>query len=334
MKECSIGIIGAGGFGLALGNILNKKHNITIWVHSENNYNELRENNKSTHYLKGISLDKDITFTMSIDEAIKGKEIIIMATPSFAFKHTLEKINPVIEENQTLIIATKGLEKSTCKTMSEISYSIIKKNIHVLTLSGPSHAEELAKGVPTALVIAGREDISEHIRNMLIITPHLRVYNSHDQIGVEIGGALKNIIAIASGILEGSGLGDNTKAALMTRGLAEIVRFALHKGAEEKTLYGLSGVGDLIVTCASKLSRNNRLGYSLASGKTYEEIKEENYGQVAEGAYAALAVHEYAIEHNIDMPITQTVYDIIFNKANIKDAVISLMSREAKSEIV
>ena len=334
MKECSIGIIGAGGFGLALGNILNKKHNITIWVHSENNYNELRKNNKSTRYLKDVSLDKDISFTMSIDEAIKGKEIIIMATPSFAFKSTLEKIDPIIEENQTLIIATKGLEKSTCKTMSEVSYSIIKKNINVLTLSGPSHAEELAKGVPTALVIAGVKDISEHIRNMLIITPHLRVYNSHDQIGVEIGGALKNIIAIASGILEGSGLGDNTKAALMTRGLAEIVRFALHKGAEEKTLYGLSGVGDLIVTCASKLSRNNRLGHSLATGKTYEEIKEENYGQVAEGAYAALAVHEYAIEHNIDMPITQTVYDIIFNKANIKNSVISLMSREAKSEIV
>ena len=237
-----------------------------------------------------------------------------------------------ISKIQIIISATKGLDRNTGKTMSEVARSIISGEVNILTLSGPSHAEEVAKGVPTAVVIGGEKGVSEYVRDTLTVPPKFRIYNSTDQKGVEIGGALKNIIAIAGGIVDGLNLGDNTKAALITRGLHEIVRFALSKGARIDTMYGLSGIGDLIVTCSSGLSRNNRLGRELAKGKKYQDVIANSHGQVAEGVYATTAAYEYAQKNNIYMPITEAIYNILFNNANIQETLKELMSKDAKSE--
>lgn len=330
MNELSIAIIGAGGWGLALSNVLSEKHKIKTWVHSKKNYDTISSSYMSENYLKGVELNRSIRFTMDIYEAINGADIIIIATPSFGFYEVCKDMSPHIKDSQIIISTTKGLEKKTGRTMSEVARGILKRDI--LTLSGPSHAEETAKGVPTAMVIAGKKEISEYIRDSLIVAPKLRIYSSLDQIGVEIGGSLKNIIAIAGGIVDGLKLGDNAKAALITRGLHEIVRFALDKGACIETLYGLSGIGDLIVTCSSNLSRNNRLGRALANGKKYEDVIAESRGQVAEGVYATMAAYEYSISHNIYMPIAEAIYDILFNNTDILKTIDDLMSREAKNE--
>ena len=328
----NVGIIGAGGWGLALANIFSEKHNIKMWVHSENNYELLSTSYRNDNYLKNIQLNKNIKFTMDIKEAVNDCNIVIIVTPSFAFAEACTNIEPYISNEQILVSATKGLDRNTGKTMSEVARSIISGDLSILTLSGPSHAEEVAKGVPTAVVVGGEKGVSEYVRDTLTIPPKFRIYNSTDQKGVEIGGALKNIIAIAGGIVDGLKLGDNTKAALITRGLHEIVRFALSKGARTDTMYGLSGIGDLIVTCSSGLSRNNRLGRELAKGKKYQEVIAENHGQVAEGVYAATAAYEYAQKNNIYMPITEAIYNILFNNANIQDTLKELMSKDAKSE--
>lgn len=327
-----VAIIGAGGWGLALANIFSEKHHIKVWVHSEESYNNLNKFHKNDNYLNNIELNKEIQFSMELGEVINDAKIVIIVTPSFAFHNTCENIEPYISNEQIIISATKGLDRNTGKTMSEVARSIISGDVNILTLSGPSHAEEVAKGVPTAVVIGGEKGVSEYVRDTLTVPPKFRIYNSTDQKGVEIGGALKNIIAIAGGIVDGLNLGDNTKAALITRGLHEIVRFALSKGARIDTMYGLSGIGDLIVTCSSGLSRNNRLGRELAKGKKYQEVIANSHGQVAEGVYATTAAYEYAKNNNIYMPITEAIYNILFNNANIQDTIKELMSKDAKSE--
>lgn len=328
----NVAIIGAGGWGLALANIFSEKHHIKVWVHSEESYNNLNKFHKNDNYLNNIELNKEIQFSMELGEVINDAKIVIIVTPSFAFHNTCENIEPYISNEQIIISATKGLDRNTGKTMSEVARSIISGDVNILTLSGPSHAEEVAKGVPTAVVIGGEKGISEYVRDTLTVPPKFRIYNSTDQKGVEIGGALKNIIAIAGGIVDGLNLGDNTKAALITRGLHEIVRFALSKGARTDTMYGLSGIGDLIVTCSSGLSRNNRLGRELAKGKKYQDVIANSHGQVAEGVYATTAAYEYAKNNNIYMPITEAIYNILFNNANIQETLKELMSKDAKSE--
>ncbi|MEI0531934.1 NAD(P)H-dependent glycerol-3-phosphate dehydrogenase [Brachyspira pilosicoli] len=328
----NVAIIGAGGWGLALANIFSEKHHIKVWVHSEESYNNLNKFHKNDNYLNNIELNKEIEFSMELDEVINDAKIVIIVTPSFAFYNTCENIEPYISNDQIIISATKGLDRNSGKTMSEVARSIISGDVNILTLSGPSHAEEVAKGVPTAVVIGGEKGVSEYVRDTLTVPPKFRIYNSTDQKGVEIGGALKNIIAIAGGIVDGLHLGDNTKAALITRGLHEIVRFALSKGARIDTMYGLAGIGDLIVTCSSGLSRNNRLGRELANGKKYQDVIANSHGQVAEGVYATTAAYEYAKNNNIYMPITEAIYNILFNNANIQDTIKELMSKDAKSE--
>lgn len=325
-----LSIVGAGGWGLALANVLSAKHKIKVWVHSKENYDILSSNYRNDNYLKGIELDRSIYFTNNIEEAVKDTEIVIIVTPSFGFYDVCKSMANFINNKQIVISATKGLDRKSGNTMSEMAEKVLTNTI--LTLSGPSHAEETARGVPTAVVVAGNKSESEYVRDNLMVSPKLRIYSSEDKTGVEIGGALKNIIAIAGGIVDGLKLGDNTKAALITRGLHEIVRFALSKGAHIQTLYGLSGVGDLIVTCSSNLSRNNRLGRSLALGKKYEDVISESHGQVAEGVYAAMAAYDYAKKYNIYMPITEAVYNILFNNTNILETIDDLMSREAKDE--
>lgn len=331
LEKSKIGIIGAGGWGLALSNILSINHNVCVWVYEKDEYENLSKEYESRTYLPEIKLRSDIAFTQNIENAVLGKDLIIMVTPSFAFESTAKEVSKYIGKETIIVIATKGLDTKTLTSLSKTAKKIMPKQ-SVLTFSGPSHAEEVARLTPTAIVIAGKEkDKLIKARSILMTKPFLRVYSSSDQKGVEISGALKNIYAIASGVVEGLGLGDNTKAALITRSLAEMVRFAKHAGGKEKTLYGLSGVGDLIVTCMSPLSRNFRFGKMLAQGKTYNEIKKETK-QVAEGVYAAEAVYKYSVKHKIDMPIAESVYNVIYNGYDCKEMLHNLMSREAKNE--
>lgn len=333
MKKNKIAIIGAGGWGLALSNVFSIKHDVSIWVYEKDEYDELSKNHESSIFLKDIKLNENITFTLDIEECIKDKDIVVIVTPSFAMKKTAEKISQFITNQTPIIIATKGLDVETMETMSTVVRRYIK-NTPILTLSGPSHAEEVARLIPTAVVIAGQQedkDLVTQMRDTLMISPYLRMYSSLDQKGVEISGALKNVYAIASGIIHGLNLGDNTKAALVTRSLKEMVRFAKQIEAKESTLYGLSGVGDLIVTCMSPLSRNFRLGIRLAKGDKYEDIK-KNMKTVAEGVYASEAVYKYSKSYDIDMPIAKSVYNVIFNDSDCEKMVYDLMAREAKDE--
>ncbi|MBI4977289.1 MAG: NAD(P)-dependent glycerol-3-phosphate dehydrogenase [Spirochaetes bacterium] len=331
-KRNKVGIIGAGGWGLALANIASINNEVTVWVYEQPELEALTKHRESKTFLPGIKYDKAIQFTGSYEEAAKDKDIIIMVTPSFAYRAAAEGIAPFIDKRTIIVSATKGLEVGTTRTMSEVARDVLPRGIKVLTLSGPSHAEEVGRLVPTAVVIAGSDlKLARRVRDILMTPPHFRVYTSNDQKGVEFGGSLKNIIAIAAGVCDGLKLGDNPRAALITRGLAEIVRFGRSHGANPKTFFGLSGVGDLIVTCASVHSRNHHVGELIAQGKDYEDIK-KSMKQVAEGVYAAKAIHEYAKKHKVVMPITESVYRVLFEKANARDEVMALMSRDAKEE--
>lgn len=337
MAKNKIAIIGAGGWGLALANIFASKEDneVCVWVYEENAYNSLVENYESETYLKDIKLNKSITFKLDMKEAALESDIIIIVTPSFALQNTVEKLSSFVVDNQqkAIVIATKGIDSQRMLTMSSIARKYIK-GTPILTLSGPSHAEEVARSIPTAIVVAGRpkdKPIVNQVRDTLMVSPYLRIYGSTDQKGVEVSGALKNIYAIASGIISGLGMGDNTKAALITRSLKEMQRFAMHMQAKESTLYGLSGVGDLVVTCMSPLSRNFRLGERLAKGEKYEEIKNA-MKQVAEGVYACQSVYKYSSKYKINMPIARGVYKVIFEDYDPQKMLYELMSRKPKNE--
>ncbi len=335
MAKNKIAIIGAGGWGLALANIFSSKqeNDVCVWVYDQSAYESLVSKYESETYLKDIKLNKNIVFELDMKEAIDGCDIIIIVTPSFALEATVIKLSESINSQKAIVIATKGIDSQRMLTMSAITRKYIK-TVPILTLSGPSHAEEVARSIPTAIVVAGRpkdKPIVNQVRDILTVSPYLRIYGSTDQKGVEVSGALKNVYAIASGIISGLNMGDNTKAALITRSLKEMQRFAMHMQARESTLYGLSGVGDLVVTCMSPLSRNFRLGERLAKGEKYEEIK-SSMKQVAEGVYACQSVHKYSSKYKINMPIARGVYKVIFEDYDPQKMLYELMSRKPKNE--
>ncbi|MBN8219266.1 MAG: NAD(P)-dependent glycerol-3-phosphate dehydrogenase [Spirochaetes bacterium] len=327
-----MGIIGAGGWGLALARILSIRHEVTVWVYEAPELQALSGERESKTFLPGIRFDPAIRFTGAMEEAAKGKDLVVMVTPSFAYRASALAVAPYLSPETVVVSATKGLEAGTMRRMSEIAAEVLPKKTEIVTLSGPSHAEEVSRLVPTAVVVAGKHPkIAERVRDIFITPPHFRVYSSTDHCGVELGGALKNIIAIAAGVIDGMKLGDNPKAALITRGLAEMVRFGVFMGAKPQTFYGLSGIGDLVVTCDSLHSRNRRVGDLLAQGLDYPRIKSE-MKQVAEGVYAAKAVHEFALTHKVSMPITESVYRLLFESGDLKKELSALMSRDPKEE--
>ncbi len=335
MAKSRIAIIGAGSWGLALANVFASilENEVCVWAHKQSTYDDLVSHYESKTYLKGIKLNEAISFKLDLKEAVFCADIIIMATPSFALEDTAVNLAECDVKPRAILIATKGIDSQRMLTMSSIARKHIK-GVPILTLSGPSHAEEVATLIPTAIVVAGRpkdKHIVNQVRDSLTVSPYLRIYGSTDQKGVEVSGALKNIYAIASGIVSGLGMGDNTKAALITRSLKEMQRFAMHKQAKESTLYGLSGVGDLVVTCMSPLSRNFRLGQRLAKGEKYEDIK-STMEQVAEGVYACQSVYKYSSKYKISMPIARSVYKVIFESYDCEKMLYELMSRKAKNE--
>lgn len=319
-------VIGNGGWGTALGLILAGNGNdVTVWGPFEEELAEVRETGENRVYLPGVQIPAEVQWT-SNPEDVRDAELVVIVTPSRFYRSSLETFKPHLPDNVLIVSATKGFDETTHQRMSEVAHDVLGRDIAIL--SGPSHAEEVARGVPTLVTIAG-ERAEEMQRAFMGKT--FRVYTSDDPLGIEIGGTLKNIIAVAAGILDGMGLGDNTKAALMTRGLAEISRLGVCLGAKPETFSGLSGIGDLIVTCSSQHSRNRSVGERLGKGESLEEIM-EGMKQVAEGIWNAKAARDLAAEHGIEMPITEEVCKIVEEGKDPRDALVDLMARVPTAE--
>ena len=327
----NISVIGSGTWGCALASILKDKGNdVTLWSY----FKEESETLKNTKTIKNLSdffMPDGIIYTSDIKEATEDKDVIVMVTPSAAISATAESMAPFVKKDAIIVCASKGFDPKTQKTLTET----IKEKIpasQVAALSGPSHAEEVAKKMPTTLVAASSSANVREMLQELFMTDYLRIYTNEDILGVEIGGALKNIIALCAGVSDGLGLGDNAKAALMTRGISEITRLGIAMGAKMVTFAGLTGIGDLIVTCTSMHSRNRRAGILIGQGKTKDEAMAE-VNMVVEGVYATKEAYKLAKEYDVEMPITQEVYSVLFEGKKAEDAVSDLMTRDRKNEI-
>ena len=329
-----ISVIGSGGWGIALTILLHKNgHNLTIWSFDKKEAEELKKTRQNKTKLPNILLPEDIKVTDDLKEAVDDKDILILAVPSKAIRSVSKSLKNIIKDNQIVVNVAKGLEEDTLETMTDIIEEELKdKNPKVAVLSGPSHAEEVGRGIPTTCVVsAHNKELTLYLQNVFM-NPSFRVYTSPDMLGVEIGGALKNVIALAAGIADGLNYGDNTKAALITRGIKEISALGVAMGGEQSTFYGLTGLGDLIVTCASMHSRNRRAGILLGQGKTLDEaIKEVN--MVVEGVYSAKSALMAAKKYNVEIPIIEQVNAVLFENKNAAEAVNELMIRDKKLEI-
>ena len=329
-----ISVIGSGGWGIALTILLHKNgHDLTIWSFDKKEAEELKITRENKTKLPNILLPEDVKVTDDLREAVDDKDILILAVPSKAIRSVSKSLKNIIKDNQIIVNVAKGLEEDTLKTMTDIIEEELKdKNPKVAVLSGPSHAEEVGRGIPTTCVVsAHNKELTLYLQN-IFMNPSFRVYTSPDMLGVEIGGALKNVIALAAGIADGLNYGDNTKAALITRGIKEISSLGVAMGGEQSTFYGLTGLGDLIVTCASMHSRNRRAGILLGQGKTLDEaIKEVN--MVVEGVYSAKSALMAAKKYNVEIPIIEQVNAVLFENKNAAEAVNELMIRDKKLEI-
>ena len=329
-----ISVIGSGGWGIALTILLYKNgHDLTIWSFDKREAEELKTTRENKTKLPNILLPEDIKVTDNLKEAVDNKDVLILAVPSKAIRSVSKSLKDIIKDNQIIVNVAKGLEEDTLKTMTDIIEEELKgKKPQVAVLSGPSHAEEVGKGIPTTCVVsAHNKELTLYLQN-IFMNPSFRVYTSPDMLGVEIGGALKNVIALAAGIADGLNYGDNTKAALITRGIKEIASLGVAMGGEQSTFYGLTGLGDLIVTCASMHSRNRRAGILLGQGKTLDEaIKEVN--MVVEGVYSAKSALMAAKKYNVEIPIIEQVNAVLFENKNAAEAVNELMIRDKKLEI-
>lgn len=330
MKKISV--IGAGSWGSALALSLYKNnHKVYMWTRDEEQVREIQETKQNSKFLPGIIFPEDLIVSNNLEEVIKDSEIIVFAVPSQAVRSICKQIKPFVKETQILVDVAKGLERETGLRLSEVVKEELPNNAYV-ALSGPSHAEEVSKFMPTTLVAACEKiEYAEKVQDAFM-SPSLRVYTNPDIIGVELGGALKNIIAFGAGMCDGLGYGDNTKAALMTRGIAEMGRLGVAMGANVNTFTGLSGIGDLIVTCTSMHSRNRRAGILMGQGKTLQETLDE-VKMVVEGITATEVAYKVSRKLNISMPITEAIYSVLYEGANANEAVLELMTRAKKHEM-
>ena len=323
-------VVGSGGWGTALSMVLcDNGHDVTLWSHDPAKAAEMaktRENSK----LKGVQLPDSLKISGDLD-CLKGAELVISATPSFAVRETGKKIAPYLTPETVLVSVSKGIERDTNLRMSQILTEVTGNICKVAALSGPSHAEEVSIRMPTGCVSACPDLKVARLVQDAFMADTLRVYTSPDPVGAELGAALKNVIALCAGITDGLGFGDNAKAMLMTRGLTETARLGVALGAKKETFAGLAGVGDLIVTCTSMHSRNRRAGILIGQGKDPQTAMKE-VGAVVEGYYAAKSAYELGKAKGIDMPITDAAYKVLYEGADVKDAVQALLSRQRKSE--
>lgn len=327
----NIGIIGAGSWGIALSVLLhNNGHKITVWSILEDEIMMLNTEHEHKDKLPGVKLPEDMVFTTDLKAAIEGKDILVLAVPSPFTRSTSHNMKKYVSEGQIIVNVAKGIEEKSLMTLSKI----IKEEIEqadVAVLSGPSHAEEVGRGIPTTIVVGAKtKETAEYIQNVFM-SDVFRVYISPDVLGIELGAALKNVVALAAGIADGLGYGDNTKAALITRGITEIARLGTAMGGKFETFCGLSGIGDLIVTCASMHSRNRRAGILIGQGKTMEEAMAE-VKMVVEGVYSAKAAMGLAKKYGVELPIIEQVNEVLFNHKPAAEAVKDLMIRDKKLE--
>lgn len=327
----NIGVIGAGSWGTALALLLyNNGHQVTVWSIHEQEVQLLNERHENPSKLPGVMLPEDMVFTADLEASIRERDLLVLAVPSPFIRTTARKMAPYMADGQLVVNVAKGIEESTLMIMTDVIEQEIP-NCRAAVLSGPSHAEEVSRSLPTT-VVAGAHDraTAEYIQN-IFMSRVFRVYTSPDMLGIELGGALKNVIALAAGIADGLGCGDNTKAALITRGITEMSRIGVAMGGRQETFNGLSGIGDLIVTCASVHSRNRKAGYLMGQGRTMKEAMEE-VQMVVEGVYSAKAALALARKFDVEIPIIEQVNKVLFEDKPAKEAMTDLMLRDRKIE--
>ena len=327
-----ISVIGSGGWGTAIAKLLCQNgHNVTLWSWKKEESDAIRVNLENKEFLPGVSLPETICYTWEDEKAIFNQELIVLSLPSHALRPTLKRLAPLVPDGQAVVNLSKGLEDDSLKRLSEV-IGEEWPTTRVAVLSGPSHAEEVGKGIPTTVVAASKDESLCGMIQDAFISPVFRVYTNPDIIGVELGGAMKNVIALCAGVIDGMGFGDNTKAAMMTRGMVEIRRLGLAMGGLESTFNGLTGFGDLIVTCTSAHSRNHRAGVLIGQGKTPQEAIEEVH-MVVEGVRAAKAGYLLAQRLGVEMPIVTNAYQMLFENKSPKQAIYELMTRTKKTEV-
>jgi glycerol-3-phosphate dehydrogenase (NAD(P)+) len=327
-----IGVIGAGSWGTALSKLLAEKgYHISLWAYEKEVSAAINEIKENPFFLKGIRLPENIKATNSIEEALKGVEIIVVAVPSHVMRSIIASMRQYISPHIPIVSATKGIENETLMMMSDVIRDELGFSENLVFLSGPSFAREVALRLPTAVSVAARKsELAKQIQS-LFVTDYFRVYTTDDIIGLQLGGALKNVIAIAAGACDGLGFGCNSRAALITRGLAEITRLGVVMGANPLTFAGLAGMGDLVLTCTSSLSRNWNIGFQIAQGKKLPLILKE-MKMVAEGIRTSLSTIKLAEKFSVEMPITYEVFKMLYQEKNPKQVVSELMARELKPE--
>jgi len=334
----NISVLGAGSWGMTLAiHLCKNDHNVTVWEFDKAQVELLKKERENKIFLPGIKLPDDLQVENDIMPSVSGAEMIIFAVPSQVVRSTAEKVNEAVEDwndIKAVVSVAKGLELNTHKTMSTVIAEELNQgsNDIICVLSGPSHAEEVSRDIPTAIVAASTSSRTSELVQDTFSSSYLRVYASDDVDGLEYGGSFKNTIAIAAGIVDGAGFGDNTKAALMTRALVEITRLGVAMGAKEETFRGLAGMGDMIVTCLSKHSRNRHVGEEIGKGKSLEDVL-ENMSMVAEGVNTTKIIKELSLEYNIEMPISEQVYNVLFENKIPEEAVLDLMTRDLKTEL-
>lgn len=338
VNNLRIAVIGAGSWGTALAILLAQKgHEIRLWGHRKEHMELLARQRENKKYLEGIPFPENLFPVDTLKAAITGTTIILMVVPSHSFRQIFQQIHPLVKDGMRIVSAVKGIENITLKTMTQIVEEILgrntadQRNIKIGVLSGPSFAEEVARGVPTAVTLGFSDlEIAKELQSVMV-TDSFRIYTSRDVIGLEISAALKNIVAIAAGVCDGLGYGLNTRAALITRGLAEMKRLGTALGADNDTFSGLSGLGDLILTCTGNLSRNRMVGVMLGQGKSIEQVQSE-MKMVAEGIKTTQSVYDLAKKMNIEMPILEQIHSILFEGKKCSEAVKDLLQRELKDE--
>ena len=329
-----IGVIGAGSWGTTLADLLAKKgFAVTLWAYEQDLIERMTQTRENDLYLPGFTLSENLTFTNDLESAVQGQDLLVLVSPSQVMRKVMEQAAPFIAPNAALVAASKGIENETLLPVSEVLASVLPEidRSRFAFLSGPSFAREVAAEMPTAVAVASEnKDLARHIQETFS-TEAFRVYTNSDVIGVEIGGALKNVIALAAGVSDGLGFGYNSRAALITRGLSEITRMGVAMGAEAETFAGLAGMGDLVLTCTGDLSRNRTVGMELGRGRTLEEIL-GGMNMVAEGVKTTLSAYQLAERLEVEVPITEQMYLILYEGKDPRQAVTDLMLRELKPE--
>ena len=330
-KMAKVHVLGAGSWGTALSLLLHKNgHQVKLWSALTDEVKLLREKREHPSKLPGVHIPEEVEITDDLEVCLRDPDVVVLAVPSPFTRSTAKQIAPLVNKGQIIVNVAKGVEEKTLMTLSEIISEEIP-DANVCVLSGPSHAEEVGRGLPTTCVVsAQKRETAEYLQG-IFMSPVFRVYTTPDILGVELGGSLKNVIALAAGTADGLGYGDNTKAALITRGIAEIARLGTKMGARMETFYGLSGIGDLIVTCASVHSRNRKAGYLMGKGYTMQQAMDE-VKMVVEGVYSAKAAKSLAEKYNVEMPIIMEVNKVLFEDKPASDAVRDLMIRDKKVE--